>query len=217
MFSKLYIFNFYAISAILLCAVAQPQIENNILKLIARSADFIALNPKGYKDCFNFLVWEMGEITTKYETNYQTCNKASRDKRNEVDLETLESRESLRNRTEDSCAALALCKEELKIDDEYQCFIEEGNDSIKVLRSISNDASSERSSYVERIRVIEYNEQQCTNKTKIIYEKERDDCYNHFNDCLLGREQPPTPKPTTTKPLPTPNIETTTESITTKK
>ncbi|XP_065363873.1 protein TsetseEP-like [Calliphora vicina] len=229
MFSKLKIlFTLLAAFTIIECVAAQrPHADVNVLQLIARSTDLMANNPRGSSNCFSYYVNEMGEITTKYETDYDNCCNLAKNQRLNVELDTADSRESFGNRTQKSCDALTQCKEESSVDGEYQCYIYEGNDNAKVLHDISNEAFIEFAEFLEKIRIIENNENICTNETRKVYEDESWDAYVNLDDCLKGRKEPPTPKPTpeptpkptaepTPEPTPSPEPSTTTEETTTE-
>lgn len=191
----------------LAAVAARNHVDINILNLLSRSPDLFASKPT----CFQSYGQELLIILDNYQDSYDACCNDADNERSATDLATLESREDLANRTELSCNAITQCKNETTVNLEYQCYVKGGNNNYKTFQSISNEASADLANYMQKLSVINFDEEVCTNKTKEVFQDESDKLEKKFNDCLITNVWPTettsSPKPSTSTIPPTTSTE----------
>ncbi|KAI8124185.1 hypothetical protein CVS40_5414 [Lucilia cuprina] len=68
-------------------------------------------NPSRSLECFNYYIPLIDKIAKEYEANYGACVQESEDQRGQAEEATLEQRNDLASRAENSCNVLSQCSE----------------------------------------------------------------------------------------------------------
>ncbi|KNC26400.1 hypothetical protein FF38_03320, partial [Lucilia cuprina] len=90
-----------------------PQQDTNLslLNFMARSNSLMQRNPSRSLECFNYYIPLIDKIAKEYEANYGACVQESEDERGQAEEATLEQRNDLASRAENSCNVLSQCSE----------------------------------------------------------------------------------------------------------
>ncbi|KAI8124174.1 hypothetical protein CVS40_5437 [Lucilia cuprina] len=165
----------------------------SLLKFMTQSNSLMQRNPSLSLECFNYYIPLIDKIAKEYEANYGACVQESEDQRSQAEEATLEQRNDLASRAENSCKVLSQCSENESAEKVFECFVEGGSENAKVMYGINADASEHLSALIEEFRLINNREYKCTNETKRQYEKDSAKAYEELNSCILGLTEVPLP------------------------
>ncbi|XP_054739574.1 uncharacterized protein LOC129245437 [Anastrepha obliqua] len=189
--------------------------EMNLLQVMMDTRQLQRSNPTRSMGCFDYYLPLFDSISEKYKEAYAACVDKGNADREAIDAATQPKRDLIENVARSSCLALQECTLHNGSVDYFSCFASTGKENTENMYEISANASATLAEVRESYRLIETEENRCTNTSERAYVEEIYQANLDLQSCLTGDTPVPTTTTTTPTPSPTDDPNTTTASTVT--
>ncbi|XP_011178068.2 uncharacterized protein LOC105209382 [Zeugodacus cucurbitae] len=178
-----------------LCAPTEKLLRNtelNLIQLIEDTRYEQLNNPEQSKACFDYYMQVFDELNEEYIQSYDVCLATASDKRDQVGESTKAQRDAIDDLTLDTVTALENC---MILNDSvsyFDCFAKNAKQGTENMYQISANASETLAVVTESYRVIENEENRCTNATGRVYVEKTYQATEDLQSCLRGETTVPT-------------------------
>ncbi|XP_064542353.1 mucin-2 [Drosophila montana] len=185
--------------AISVCATPSQRLgESKLLQAIRSTNDLQQNDPTRSLECFQYYSEIFDQLLQQYEQEFQACQNTSQLQISVADESFNPVLSSLNNNAANACELIYDCNNQLDSLTSLACYSGVGTSDAKIMYNISNTASQYYGQLQQRIQMIQFTEEQCTNESKRNYELSTDQAYVNLQGCLTGNEPVPVKTTTTT-------------------
>uniref|UniRef100_T1PKK6 Protein TsetseEP domain-containing protein n=1 Tax=Musca domestica TaxID=7370 RepID=T1PKK6_MUSDO len=148
-------------------------------------------NPARTISCSDYFLPAIECITHQFEESNKLCAETAAAARAAAEAETLEVQKELALQADDSCGAIVECKNVDGAQSKLKCYVDNGSEGSKGLRTLSNNANLKSSKFSEQLRRIDSQESVCITNGRLKYESDSAEAYDEFTSCIYGQTTVP--------------------------
>ncbi|CAD7015122.1 unnamed protein product [Ceratitis capitata] len=176
--------------------------EMDLLQLMIDTRQEQRNNPEQSMACFDYYLALFERLNEEYKASHEACLTTAAADREDVDEGTNPQRAEIEEAAQSSCEEMKTCAKYTDSVDYFGCFSKSGKESSESSYKISADASEILAAVRESYRVIENEENRCTNASARTYVEETYQANEALQSCLRGETTvpPATESPTTAIP-----------------
>ncbi|KAH8307223.1 hypothetical protein KR044_007963, partial [Drosophila immigrans] len=160
--------------------------EVSFMQYMMNSRALGGANSLSNSDCFNTYVPQLQDVIKQWEADNEACEAAAAASRANIDDTTKENRTEIDASATNACDALTTCSKETNSLDYYDCYSKTGSDDAKIMYTISANSAELLAVVKEDYRLIQNEENVCTNKSERAYVENTAKVYADLDNCLKG-------------------------------